>query len=242
MPEFKDKEQYEQEKIKQETEELKDEKIEKFGQVVLDGDEFLDKIHLLTIIGEIEGHEKLPSNTKSTRYEHILPQLAAIEGNKNIEGILLLINTVGGDVSAGLALAEMIASISKPTVSLVIGDSHSIGVPLAVATDYSFIVPSGTMIIHPVRMSGTVIGAPQTYDYFKLIQDRIVGFIANHSTSTKERIEHMMLNTGILTKDLGTILVGEEAVKAGIINQVGGISEAMKKLHSMIVTKEQGAS
>lgn len=229
-----EKEQVEVEKIKQETEELKDEKIEKYGQVVMESTEFSDKIHLLTIIGEIEGHENLPSNTKSTKYEHILPQLAAIEGSKNIEGVLILINTVGGDVSAGLALAEMIASLSKPTVSLVIGDSHSIGVPLAVATDYSFIVPSGTMIIHPVRMSGTVIGAPQTYDYFKLIQDRIVTFISNHSNTTKERIEDMMLNTGILTKDLGTILVGEEAVKAGVINEVGGIHQAMKKIHEMI--------
>lgn len=228
------KEQVEVEKMKRETEELKDEKIEKFGQVVMDGEEFSDKIHLLTIIGEIEGHENLPSNTKSTKYEHILPQLAAIESSKKIEGVLILINTVGGDVSAGLALAEMIASLSKPTVSLVIGDSHSIGVPLAVATDYSFIVPSGTMIIHPVRMSGTVIGAPQTYDYFKLIQDRIVSFIANHSESTKQRIEEMMLNTGILTKDLGTILVGEEAVKAGVINEVGGIHQAMNKIHEMI--------
>lgn len=223
-----------QEKIeKQEHTEEKDERIEKFGQVVIDGVEKSDKIHILTIIGEIEGHENLPSNTKSTKYEHILPKLADIEGDKNIEGVLLLINTVGGDVSAGLALAEMIASLSKPTVSLVIGDSHSIGVPLAVASNYSFIVPSGTMIIHPVRMSGTVIGAPQTYDYFKLIQDRIVGFIANHSKTSKERVEAMMLNTGMLTKDLGTILVGEEAVKAGIVNEVGGIQQALSKLKIM---------
>ncbi|MDE6313863.1 MAG: ATP-dependent Clp protease proteolytic subunit [Lachnospiraceae bacterium] len=223
-----------QEKIeKQEHTEEKDERIEKFGQVVIDGVEKSDKIHILTIIGEIEGHENLPSNTKSTKYEHILPKLADIEGDKNIEGVLLLINTVGGDVSAGLALAEMIASLSKPTVSLVIGDSHSIGVPLAVASNYSFIVPSGTMIIHPVRMSGTVIGAPQTYDYFKLIQDRIVGFIANHSKTSKERVEAMMLNTGMLTKDLGTILVGEEAVKAGIVNEVGGIRQALSKLKIM---------
>lgn len=228
------KETVEEEKVRQETEELKDEKIEKFGQVVMDGEEFSDKIYLLTIIGEIEGHENLSPNTKTTKYEHVLPKLASIESSKKIEGVLLLINTVGGDVSAGLALAEMIASLSKPTVSLVIGDSHSIGVPLAVATDYSFIVPSGTMIIHPVRMSGTVIGAPQTYDYFKLIQDRIVGFVANHSETTKQRIEEMMLNTGILTKDLGTILVGEEAVKAGVINEVGGICQALKKLHEMI--------
>lgn len=228
------------EKKGQENLETKDERIEKFGQVVIEGVKDCDKIHILTIIGEIEGHENLPANTKSTKYEHILPKLADIEGDKNIEGVLLLINTVGGDVSAGLALAEMIASLSKPTVSLIIGDSHSIGVPLAVATNYSFIVPSGTMIIHPVRMSGTVIGAPQTYDYFKLIQDRIVGFIAGHSKTSKERVEAMMLNTGILTKDLGTILVGEEAVKAGIVNEVGGIRQALAKLKEMVLDYRNG--
>lgn len=218
-----------------ETMDAEDERIEKFGQVVVEGVDEQEKIHILTIIGEIEGHENLPANTKSTKYEHILPKLADIEGDADIEGVLLLINTVGGDVSAGLALAEMISSLSKPTVSLIIGDSHSIGVPLAVATNYSFIVPSGTMIIHPVRMSGTVIGAPQTYDYFKLIQDRIVGFIASHSKTSKERVEAMMLNTGILTKDLGTILVGEEAVKAGIVNEVGGICQALEKLKELVL-------
>lgn len=219
----------------QENMDAEDERIEKFGQVVVEGVKEREKIHILTIIGEIEGHENLPANTKSTKYEHILPKLADIEGDDDIEGVLLLINTVGGDVSAGLALAEMISSLSKPTVSLIIGDSHSIGVPLAVATNYSFIVPSGTMIIHPVRMSGTVIGAPQTYDYFKLIQDRIVGFIASHSKTSKERVEAMMLNTGILTKDLGTILVGEEAVKAGIVNEVGGICQALAKLKELVL-------
>jgi len=219
-------------------EELKDKRIDDYGQVVLDKNKQNKKINLISIIGEIEGHEALPATTKTTKYEHLLPQLAELEDSEEIEGILFLINTVGGDVSAGLALAEMIASLSKPTVSLVLGDSHSIGVPLAVATDYSYIVPTGTMIIHPVRMSGTIIGAPQTYDYFKIIQDRIVGFISHHSRCKKERIEQMMMNTGILSKDLGTILVGEDAVNEGLINEVGGIREALEKVKSMI-KKEQ---
>jgi len=215
-------------------EELKDRRIEDYGQVVLNKNKQHKKINLISIIGEIEGHEALPATTKTTKYEHLLPQLAELEDSEEIEGILFLINTVGGDVSAGLALAEMIASLSKSTVSLVLGDSHSIGVPLAVATDYSFIVPTGTMIIHPVRMSGTIIGAPQTYDYFKIIQDRIVGFISHHSRCKKERIEQMMMNTGILSKDLGTILVGEDAVSEGLINEVGGIKEALAKIKAMI--------
>ncbi len=207
----------------------KGEEIKDFGQTTLN-----HKIHLITVIGEIEGHECLPSNTKTTKYEHILPQLAAIEDSREIEGVLVLLNTVGGDVEAGLAIAEMIASLSKPTVSLVLGGSHSIGVPIAVSTDYSFIVETGTMVIHPVRMSGTVIGAPQTYDYFKQMQDRILGFIASHCQARRERLESLMLDTGMLTKDLGTILVGRQAVEEGIINQVGGISDAMKKIHSLI--------
>ena len=195
------------------------------------------KIHLMTIIGEIEGHDTLPATSKTTKYEHILPQLAKVEDDEEIEGILFLINTVGGDVSAGLAVAEMISSMSKPTVSLVIGDSHSIGVPLAVSTDYSFIAPSATMIIHPVRMNGTIIGAPQTFDYFRLIQDRIVNFISGHSHIEKKTLENMMMNTGILTKDLGTILVGEEAVQQGLIDEVGGISTAFKKLEDLMKQK-----
>ena len=215
-----------------EKEEKKDEKICEMGQVILDNNKH--NIHLLTIIGEIEGHENLPSNAKSTKYEHILPTLAAIEDNENIDGLLILLQTSGGDCSAGLAIAEMISSLSKPTVSLVIGDSHSIGVPLAVATDYSFIVPSATMILHPVRMSGTVIGAPQTFEYFKIIQDRIVNFITTHSLMQPERIEKLMLAQGVLTKDLGTILVGEDTVSEGLISEVGGISNALSKLHELI--------
>ena len=159
--------------------EIKNEKIDDYGQVTLGNNSGHGKIHLMTIIGEIEGHDALPATSKTTKYEHVLPQLASIEDDDEICGVLFLINTVGGDVSAGLALAEMIASMSTPTVSLILGDSHSIGVPLAVSTDYSFIAPSATMIVHPVRMNGTIIGAPQTFDYFRLIQDRIVNFISN---------------------------------------------------------------
>ena len=221
--------------------ETKSDKIESTGQVVLDKNEADTRIHLLTIIGEIEGHECANGNTKTTKYEHLLPTLASLEDRSDINGILILINTVGGDVSAGLALAEMIASLSKPTVSLVVGDSHSIGVPLAVSCDYSFITPTGTMIIHPVRLSGTVIGAPSTYEYFKIIQDRIVSFVSSHSGVEAEDIEDMMVKKGVLTKDLGTILVGEEAVSKGLIRQVGGIKEALSKLHEMIEEQEAAA-
>lgn len=207
----------------------KDEKIKEYGQVRLE-----HNIHLLSVIGEIEGHECLSANTKTTKYEHVLPQLAAIEDSTDIQGLLVLLNTVGGDVEAGLAIAEMIASLSKPSVSLVLGGSHSIGVPIAVSTDYSFIVETGTMVIHPVRMNGTVIGAPQTYDYFKQMQDRILGFIASHCNAKRERLEELMLDTGMLTKDLGTILVGRQAVEEGIICQTGGIQDAIAKLHEMI--------
>ena len=223
----------------QETETMKnqqmaDERIEKQGQLMLDKNDKKHRIHLLSIIGEIEGHEVSSPQTKTTKYEHVLPQLAAIEDSNEIDGILVLLNTVGGDVEAGLAIAEMIASLTKPTVSLVLGGSHSIGVPLAVSTDYSFIVRTGTMLIHPVRMNGMIIGVPQTYDYFKKIQDRIVGFITSHSNTTEERIETLMMETGMLTKDVGSILVGEDAVKEGLINEIGGIREALGKLHEMI--------
>ena len=212
----------------------KKEEIKEFGQIELKNNSKHNKISMLSIIGEIEGHDCLPATTKTTKYEHLLPKLAEIEDNKEAEGVLLLLNTVGGDVESGLAIAEMVASLSKPTVSLVLGGSHSIGVPLAVSTDYSFIVPSGTMVIHPVRMNGMVIGAQQTYDYFKQMQDRILKFIAKHSRAKEERLEKLMMNTGMLTKDLGTILVGEQAVKEGLIDEVGGIHQAFKKLHSLI--------
>ena len=208
------------------------------GQLALKNNEDNVKIHLLSIIGEVEGHDVLPSNSKTTKYEHVLPTLAQIEDDKEYKGVLLIINTVGGDVESGLAIAEMIASLSKPTVSLVLGGSHSIGIPLAVSADYSFIVPSGTMVIHPVRMNGQFIGAPQTYEYFKLIQDRIVGFVKSHCKVKEDDFERMMLNKGIMTKDLGTILVGEEAVKEGIIDEIGGINKAMRKLHELIEIQE----
>lgn len=219
---------------KREKDEKRDQKISDYGQVTLDENNAHHKIHLLSIIGEIEGHENLNSSQKTTKYEHVLPQLAAIADSTEVDGLLVLLNTVGGDVESGLAIAEMITTLGKPSVSLVLGGGHSIGVPLAVATDYSYIVPSGTMIIHPVRMSGTVIGAKQTYDYFKRIQDRILGFVAGHSGAPKEKLESMMMNTGMLTKDLGTILVGQEAVDCGLIDEVGGIKDAMQKLHALI--------
>ncbi|MBQ9927651.1 MAG: ATP-dependent Clp protease proteolytic subunit [Lachnospiraceae bacterium] len=217
---------------KVEEEKHRNERIEETGQVTLDKGG--SKIHLITIIGEIEGHDNLGNNSKTTKYEHILPQLAAIEDSKNIEGVLILLNTMGGDVEAGLAIAEMIASLSKPTVSLVLGGGHSIGVPIAVSADYSFIVPTGTMVIHPVRMNGMVIGVPQTFDYFRQIQDRITGFVCAHCKITQNRLEELMMETTMLTKDVGTILVGEEAVEEGIIAQTGGIKEAMEKLHFLI--------
>ncbi len=218
-------------------EEHQDQRIEQIGQLTLDNNGKHQKIHLLSIIGEIEGHDNLSNNSKTTKYEHVLPQLAAIEDSKEIQGVLVLLNTMGGDVEAGLAIAEMLASLSKPTVSLVLGGSHSIGVPIAVSTDYSFIVPTGTMVIHPVRMNGMIIGVPQTFDYFKLIQDRITGFVCRHSEIAKENLEALMMETGFLTKDVGTILVGEEAVKHGIIDEVGGIDKAICKLHEMIDAK-----
>lgn len=219
---------------KEEQEKHQDDRIEETGQLTLEGSDGRSTIHLITIIGEIEGHDNLSSSSKTTKYEHILPQLAAIEDSDRIDGLLVLLNTMGGDVEAGLAIAEMIASLSKPTVSLVLGGSHSIGVPIAVSTDYSYIVPSGTMVIHPVRMNGTVIGAPQTFDYFKQIQDRITGFVCSHCNVTQKRMEELMMNQGMLTKDLGTILVGQEAVREGIISQVGGIREAVQKIHHFV--------
>lgn len=210
------------------------EDMKELGQMTLENTRQGSKIHILSIIGEIEGHELLSSGSKTTKYEHVIPSLAAVEDDETIQGLLVLINTIGGDVESGLAIAEMIASISKPTVSLVLGGSHSIGVPLAVSADYSLIVPTGTMLIHPVRMSGMVIGARQTYEYFQRMQDRITGFIAEHSKIDQETVVKMMMDTGYMTKDLGTILVGKEAVDAGIIDEVGGIREAYRKLLQMI--------
>lgn len=208
--------------------------IKEYGQTELDNNTHHKKIHLLSIIGEIEGHEALASGTKATKYEHVLPQLAKIEEDQDIDGLLVIINTVGGDVECGLAIAEMIASLSKPTVSLVLGGSHSIGVPLAVSSDYSFIVPTGTMVIHPVRMNGMFIGVPQTYDYFKKIQERINWFVVNHCYIKENRFSELMNETEVLTKDVGSILVGKQTVREGIIDEVGGLKEAMEKLYELI--------
>lgn len=191
-------------------------------------------IQLLTIIGEIEGHEAVSGNTKATKYEHLLPRLAQIEEDDRTEGVLILLNTLGGDVEAGLAIAEMIASLSKPTVSLVLGGSHSIGGPLAVSADYSFIVPTGTMIVHPVRSTGMFIGVIQSYRNMEKTQDRIARFISSHSRISQERLLELMLDSTQLVKDVGTMLEGEEAVGEGLIDEVGGISQALKKLHELI--------
>ena len=208
--------------------------LEKYGQPEQRRREESSPIQLLTIIGEVEGHECLAANSKTTKYEHVIPVLAAVEENPQIRGLLVLINTVVGDVESGLAIAEMIASISKPSVSLVLGGSHSIGVPLAVSTDYSFIVPTGTMMIHPVRMNGLIIGVAQTFEYFQKIQDRIAGFITDHSRISKERLMQLMLETGELTKDVGSVLVGEQAVSEGLIDELGGIHDAYDKLYKML--------
>ncbi len=208
--------------------------IREYGMTDLDDPEREHRIQLMTIIGEIEGHDVLPNTSKATKYEHVLPKLAEVEENREVDGLLLLLNTMGGDVESGLAIAEMVASMSKPSVSLVLGGSHSIGVPLAVSTDYSYIVPTGTMVIHPVRLNGLTIGAPQTYEYFQQIQDRITGFVSAHCGITQKRLEELMLNTGMLTKDLGTVLVGAQTVEEGLINEVGGIHQALEKLHELI--------
>lgn len=221
-------------KNNKENKENKQKEIEQLGQTELVSSRKGTKIQLMTIIGEIEGHELLSSGSKTTKYEHLIPLLAAFEDDEELDGVLVLINTIGGDVESGLAIAEMIASLSKPTVSLVLGGSHSIGVPLAVSADYSFIVPSATMLVHPVRMSGMIIGARQTYEYFQRMQDRITGFVEQHSRADREEIEAMMMDTAYMTRDLGTILVGKEAVDAGLIDEVGGIREAFRKLRQMI--------
>lgn len=196
-------------------------------------------IHVLTIIGQVEGHMQLPPQNKTTKYEHVLPQLIAIEQNPKIEGVIILLNTVGGDVEAGLALAEMIASMSKPTVSIVLGGGHSIGVPIACAASYSFIAPTATMTIHPIRLTGLVIGVPQTFEYLDKMQDRVIQFVVNHSNIDEESFKELMFARGNLTRDIGTNLVGKEAVTYKIIDDVGGLKDAMKKLNDLIDEKSE---
>ncbi len=207
--------------------------IDDFG-VIQNVFQFDSDIQYLTVIGSIEGHMVLPPQNKTTKYENIIPQLVAVEENPKVKGLLIILNTVGGDVEAGLALAEMIATLSKPTVSLVLGGGHSIGVPLATAGQYSFIAESATMTLHPIRMSGLVIGAEQTYDYFRRMQDRIVDFIVRTSHADRDTILRLMSSTSEMANDVGTILYGREAVDIGLIDQVGGLQEALKKLRSMV--------
>lgn len=197
-----------------------------------------EKIQILPIIGQIEGHMMLSPQTKATKYEHIIPQLIAMEQNEKVKGVLIILNTVGGDIEAGLAISEMINSLSKPTVSLVIGGGHSIGVPLATSARYSFISPSATMIVHPIRMNGLVIGVPQTFDYFNKMQERINDFIIRTSNITKSQLKKLLVQTDELLNDMGTILIGKQAVDNGLIDEVGGIKQAIDKLNSLIGKEE----
>ena len=219
---------------KNEEKQEKKAEIKETGSLDLDESRAHHRIKLITIIGEIEGHDAVSGSTKATKYEHLLPMLAEIEDSCEIDGLLILLNTLGGDVEAGLSIAEMIASLSKPTVSLVLGGSHSIGGPLAVAADDSFIVPSGTMIIHPVRSNGMFIGVEQSFRNMVKTQDRITAFLSKHSHMTQDQIEELMLNPTQLVKDVGTMLEGPEAVAVGLIDEVGGLKEALAKLHQMI--------
>lgn len=191
-------------------------------------------IYTLTIIGQVEGHQVLPDNCKTTKYEHVLPLLAGLEESDDIDGLLLLLNTVGGDIEAGLAIAEMVAGMKKPTVSLVLGGGHSIGIPLAVCTKKSFITPTASMTVHPVRMTGLVVGAPQTFRYFQRIQEQIADFVTANSGISREAFEGFMMATGEMATDVGTILYGKEAVSSGLIDQLGGLSDALDALHEMI--------
>lgn len=202
--------------------------IEKSGSVEV------EKIHCISIIGQIEGHYTLPDGQKATKYEHLVPLIVSIEQSKEIEGLLVVLNTMGGDVEAGLAIAELIASMKKPTVSLVLGGGHSIGVPLAVSAKRSFIVPSATMTIHPVRVSGTVVGSPQTYYYFQRMQERIVSFVCGHSKITEEKFTSLMMATDQIATDTGSVIDGEEAVSSGLIDAIGGLFDALECLNNMI--------
>ncbi|MCM3053467.1 ClpP family protease [Caldifermentibacillus hisashii] len=210
------------------------EKIQQLGQTNVPSLSNDSNIHCLSIVGQIEGHLQLPPQNKTTKYEHVIPQIVAIEQNPKIEGLLIILNTVGGDVEAGLAIAEMLASLSKPTVSLVLGGGHSIGVPIAVSTDYSFIAETATMTIHPIRLTGLVIGVPQTFEYLDKMQDRVVSFVTKHSKIKAETFKDLMFAKGNLTRDIGTNVIGTDAVEYGLINEVGGIGQAMEKLNELI--------
>ena len=221
-----------------ETQQLSDkaELIEKMGQTESENSKHL--IHCLTIIGQIEGHYAAPPSSKTTKYEHIMPALVAIEQDRSIEGLLIILNTVGGDVEAGLAIAELISGMKTPTVSVVLGGGHSIGVPLAVSAKISYIVPSATMTIHPVRMNGLVLGVPQTLSYFEAMQKRITDFVCRESSITPEKFSQLMMNTGELVLDMGTVIDGETAVKEGLIDRLGGLSDAIEALYELIENSE----
>ena len=208
------------------------EQVKEMGSITLKKGKHL--IHCLTVIGQIEGHYILPAQNKTTKYEHVIPQLVAIEEEPDIEGLIIILNTVGGDVEAGLAIAELIAGMRKPTVSLVLGGGHSIGVPLAVAANRSFIAPTATMTVHPVRMSGLLLGVPQTMSYINRIQDRITSFVTNNSNISRDRFQELMMNTGELTTDVGTVLDGEAAGREGLIDELGSLSDAISSLYSLI--------
>jgi len=197
------------------------------------------RLHTLVIIGQIEGHLQLPSQNKTTKYEHVIPQLVAIEENPDIDGLLIILNTVGGDVEAGLALAEMIAGLSKPTVALVLGGGHSIAVPVAVAANYTMITASATMTIHPIRMNGLVIGVPQTYEYLDKMQDRVVNFVIRHSKVSDSTFRELMFRTGELARDVGTVLVGQDAVACGLVDEVGSIERALVRLRAMVAERAE---
>ena len=228
MDQIKDAENKEQER----------EQIVQLGSDVTKGKD--GNIYTLTIIGQVEGHQVLPDNCKTTKYEHVLPLLAGIEESDDIDGLLLLLNTVGGDIEAGLAIAEMIAGMKKPTVSLVLGGGHSIGIPLAVCTKKSFITPTASMTVHPVRMTGLVVGAPQTFRYFQRIQEQIVEFVSSNSKIEKALFEQFMMATGEMATDVGTILYGKEAVASGLIDKLGGLNDALSALHRMIEKQKSG--
>ena len=224
-------EEHEEENRIKEAKENREEIVELGNENAINKDE---SIQILPIIGQIEGHQVLPAQTKSTKYEHVIPQIISMERNEKVKGILIILNTVGGDVEAGLAISEMINSLSKPTVSIVIGGGHSIGVPLATSSSYSFITPSATMIVHPIRMNGFVIGVAQTFNYFQKMQERIDNFIVRTSKINKEDLKEMMLRSDELLNDMGTILIGEQAVDCGLIDEVGGIKDALDKLKELI--------
>ncbi|WP_409292363.1 ClpP family protease [Peribacillus sp. SCS-37] len=215
------------------------EKIQQLGQTDVPQMSKDSKIHCLTIVGQIEGHMQLPPQNKTTKYEHVIPQIVAIEQNPNIEGLLVILNTVGGDVEAGLAISEMLASLSKPAVSIVLGGGHSIGVPIAVSCDYSFIAETATMTIHPIRLTGLVIGVPQSFEYLDKMQERVVSFVTRHSNITEEKFKELMLAKGNLTRDIGTNIVGAEAVESGLIHAVGGVGQAMRKLNELIAERAE---